>query len=214
MSKIKKISLDGQAAGDIEWPDDLLQSERGSQAVHDAVVTTRNRQRAGTASTLSKGEVAGSNRKPWRQKGTGRARAGYRQSPVWRGGGVAFGPHPRDFGGKINKKVARLAFSRALSDKIAAGEFTVLEDLSVTAPKTKEFVAMMKALNVERGALFIDAEPGADVKLAARNIPRTALMRASDVSTTELLRYPVVFATVAALDVLKERVSKLAGGAQ
>lgn len=214
MSKLRKISLSGESAGEIDWPEGLLQTKRGAQAVRDAVVNTRNRQRAGTASTLSKGEVAGSNRKPWRQKGTGRARAGYRQSPVWRGGAVAFGPHPRNYGGKLNKKVARLAFSRALSEKIVAGDITVIEALTVSAPKTSEFAAMLKALKIERGVLFLTDSVERNVRLATRNLPCVAVMRAADVGTAELLRYPQVIVTEAGLDVLKARIESYAGGAQ
>ena len=116
MSKINVYNAKGEATGEVEIADERLVLDRGGQAVKDVVTATLNARRAGTASTLGKGEVAGSNRKPWRQKGTGRARAGLRQSPVWRGGGVAMGPKPRDYGVKVNRKVAQLAFRHALSD--------------------------------------------------------------------------------------------------
>jgi large subunit ribosomal protein L4 len=115
MSKLTIYNMQGAAVGDMDVDAGLLVLKKGTQAVHDVIVNGLARGRAGTASTLAKGEVAGSNKKPWRQKGTGRARAGYRQSPVWRGGGVAFGPHPRRYGGKVNRKVAKLAFQRAFS---------------------------------------------------------------------------------------------------
>ena len=111
MSAIKLFKSTGEPGGDVALDDALLVLDRGAQAVKDVVVATRNARRAGTASTLSKGEVAGSNKKPWKQKGTGRARAGLRQSPVWRGGAVAFGPRPRSFASKINRKVMQLRTS-------------------------------------------------------------------------------------------------------
>ncbi|MBU0678134.1 MAG: 50S ribosomal protein L4, partial [Verrucomicrobia bacterium] len=113
--------MKGESIGDFDFSDELLVHDKGLQALQNAVVAHRAAQRAGSASTLTKSEVAGSGRKPWRQKGLGRARAGYRQSPVWRGGGVAFGPKPRSYAKKISKKGARLAFRRAFSEKIAAG---------------------------------------------------------------------------------------------
>ena len=128
MSKVPVYNVKGKAVGEVNVPDDLLLSSGGETAVHEAVVAHRAAARTGSASTLRKGEVSGSNRKPWRQKGTGRARAGYRQSPVWRGGSVAFGPKPRDFSKKLNKKVKRLAFRRALSARIAEGSVRVVED--------------------------------------------------------------------------------------
>ncbi|MBR4603415.1 MAG: 50S ribosomal protein L4, partial [Kiritimatiellae bacterium] len=125
MATVKTYTSAGAAAADIAVDDAALTLDKGAQAVKDAVTAYRNSLRAGTASTLSKGEVNGSNKKPWKQKGTGNARAGFRQSPVWRGGGVAHGPHPRCYVQKINKKVVRLAFARAVSDKIAEGRVLV-----------------------------------------------------------------------------------------
>ena len=155
MSTIKVFNPAGDAAGEMTVADDLLVLDKGAQAVKDVVVAIQNAFRAGTASTLSKGEVAGSNKKPWRQKGTGRARAGLRQSPVWRGGGVAFGPKPRDFSQKINRKVQQLAFTRALSDKIAGGQVTVIEKFDLAGPKTKLLTATLKKLGADRSTLIV-----------------------------------------------------------
>ena len=148
MATIKMFGRDGNEKGGVEVADEFMVLERGDQAVRDVVVGRAAALRAGTASTLSKGEVAGSNKKPWKQKGTGRARAGLRQSPVWRGGGIAFGPKPRDFSVKVNKKVSRLAFRRALSERIADGSLKIVEDLSMAVPKTKDLVEVLKALGV------------------------------------------------------------------
>ena len=136
MNKLKTYDMSGAVSGDVELADELLVLGAGEQAVHDCVVATRNARRQGSASTLTKGEVAGSNKKPWRQKGTGRARAGYRQSPVWRGGATAFGPKPRSYAVKVNKKVGRLAFRRAFSEKVMAEQIKVLDELSLADDTT------------------------------------------------------------------------------
>jgi len=207
MSTLKVFDLKGAAAGEIELPDALLCLKRGEQAVHDAVVAHLAACRAGNASTLQKGEVAGSNRKPWRQKGTGRARAGYRQSPVWRGGGIVFGPKPRDYRLDQNRKVARLAFRRALSERIAAGEVRVLDSVQVAEAKTRVMAAALKAMGVKRGALILTDRIDDALKRATRNLPDVEVAVAKDVGVYALLRYPVVLVTRGAVDVLKVRLS-------
>jgi large subunit ribosomal protein L4 len=189
---VKMFDIKGVAVGEVEVPDGALESRKGGQAVHESVVAYLAGIRKGTASTLRKGEVAGSNKKPWRQKGTGRARAGYRQSPVWRGGGVAFGPHPRSFALKVNKKVSRLALKRAFSDRIEGGKVCVVDQLALSEPKTKQFVAMMKTLKVTPPALFVVDKVDASMARACRNIPCVEIVRAKDVSVYQMVRYPVV----------------------
>jgi large subunit ribosomal protein L4 len=169
-------------------------------------VAHRAAKRAGTASTKSKGEVAGSNKKPWRQKGTGRARAGYRQSPVWRGGGVAFGPKPRDYSKKINSKVSRLAFRRALSEKLTAGHVRIVDILTVEEAKTKSFVALMKALGIERKLLVLVDAVDDKLLLAARNIQGVEVMKAAEASVYQLLRYPEIIVNRAGMDILLARL--------
>ena len=129
MSKIKSFNDKGEAAAEVDFADELLVLDKGDQAVKDVVVATLAARRAGTASTLGKGEVAGSNKKPWKQKGTGNARAGFRRSPVWRGGGVAMGPKPRCYCKKVNRKVVDLAFRHAVSEHIKDGKVVVVESL-------------------------------------------------------------------------------------
>ena len=208
MSKLKIYDAKGTEVGDYEVADNLLVLERGTQAVRDAVVAHLAGVRAGTASTLRKGEVAGSNKKPWRQKGTGRARAGYRQSPVWRGGGVAFGPHPRSFELKLNKKVNQLAFRRAISDRIAAGEVKVVDSLELPEAKTKAFASLMKALGISKPALFIVGKVGRNVVMASRNIEDVEGVRASDVNVYQILRYPAIVADRAGMEQVKARLEK------
>lgn len=206
MKTLNILNSKGESVGEYKIADNMLVLEKGSQAVHDVVVAYNNNQRSGTASTLRKGEVAGSNKRPWRQKGTGRARAGLRQSPVWRGGGVAFGPHPRSYENKVNKKVARLAFQRAFSDKVAAGQVKVLDELTLAEPKTKLFAGLMKALSVKAPALFVMDKIDSKVSIAARNIPLVEIADADSVNVYQLLRYPVLVANKAGMEKLKARL--------
>src|SRR5437016_12914278 len=130
----------GKNQGELEVKFPLIEDGRGTKAVHDTVVAYMAAQRSGTASTKTMGEVAGTGKKPWRQKGTGRARAGSFQSPLWVGGGVVFGPKPRDFTKKISKSTRRLALRKALSERLRAGDVVIVDELSLSAPKTKEFI--------------------------------------------------------------------------
>ena len=167
-----------------------LTLDKGEQAVKDAVTAIRNAMRAGTASTKGKGEVAGSNKKPWKQKGTGNARAGFRQSPVWRGGGVAHGPKPRSFEQKINKKVMALAFARAFSDKFKAGDVIVVDEFKFEAPKTKLMAALLKSLGVDRSACIVQKDVDDTVLLVTSNLPRVdyCTAQALDVYTVMVSR--------------------------
>lgn len=209
MSSVKVYDKSGAVADKIECPEGMLESERGTQAVHEAVTAYRAAQRAGTASTLSKGEVSGSNRKPWRQKGTGRARAGLRQSPVWRGGGVAFGPKPRDFAKRLNKKVARLAFRRALSDRINEGAVCVVDAFGFETPKTKQFTELLNTLKLDRPLLMVIASTEGDdanAALSARNVIGVEVEQAASVNVYQLVRYPRILASRTAFDLLRARL--------
>ncbi len=210
MSSVKIFDAKGGENGSYDVPDDLLELERGTQAVHDVVVAMMNARRAGTACTLEKGEVAGTGAKPWKQKGTGRARAGYRQSTVWRGGATTFGPRPRLYLNKINKKVAKLAFRRALSDKLNDGELCVVEQIAVTEAKTKAFAALMQTMGVKGPALIVVDDIDQNLWLASRNIPLVELVKASDVNVYQLLRYPSVIVNSAGMDQLKARLENKA----
>ena len=184
----------------------LLVTDKGAQAVKDAVTAIRNAMRAGTASTKGKGEVAGSNKKPWKQKGTGNARAGFRQSPVWRGGGVAHGPHPRDFSQKVNRKVMRLAFARALSEKIAAGEVAVVSEFKFEAPKTKLMAAFLKQIGVDRTALVVTGAVDENILKMTGNLPRAAAMSAAEVDVYTLMRFRKLVADKAGFAALMARM--------
>ena len=207
MSTIKLFDSAGEAASEITFADERLVLDKGSQAVKDTVVAWRNALRAGTACTKSKGEVAGSNKKPWRQKVTGRARAGYRQSPIWRGGGVAFGPKPRDFSQKINKKVGKLAFTRALSEKINNGQVVLIERFDLAEAKTKALKAMLTKMGFERSVLIVVNAYDEKLLLAARNLPKVEVVTAEEVSVYALLRYRDIIATKAGFQAMTERMS-------
>ncbi len=208
MSTVKTYTSAGVAGADIAVDDATLVLEKGAQALKDAVVAIRNAMRAGSANTLSKGEVAGSNKKPWKQKGTGNARSGFRQSPVWRGGGVAHGPKARDFSVKVNRKVMKLAFQRAISEKIAAGDVTVVSEFKFEAPKTKNMVQFLKKVGVEKSALVLTGETSETIYRMTANIPRVAAMTAAEADVYTLMRFKTIVADKAAFDALMARLAK------
>lgn len=184
---------------------DLIENGRGTQAVHDVVVALRANRRSGTANTKTKAEVKLSGAKPWRQKGTGRARAGYKSSPIWVGGGVAFGPRPRDYSKKVTKSVRRLALRKSLSARIIAGDVLVVESFAIANPKTKEFVAWVNAnVGVEK-ALIISTAFDENTFKAARNVQPTRLITADDVNTEHLLAFKKIVVTQDAFAKLVER---------
>lgn len=181
---------------------------KGRQAVHDVVVAMRANRRRGTASTKTKADVALSGAKPWRQKGTGRARAGYKSSPVWVGGGVAFGPHPRDYSKNVPKKVKVLAFRKALSERILAGDVLVIDSFAVAEPKTKQFLALVTENAREaRKTLIVGAGFDEKTCLAARNVRTAQLARAADVNTEQLLAFDKIIVTKDALATISERLA-------
>jgi large subunit ribosomal protein L4 len=210
MSKLSVYDMKGKLLETTDISDELLTS-RGQQAVHDVIVAYQAGIRAGTASTLGKGAVAGSNKKPWKQKGTGRARAGFRQSPVWRGGGVAHGPHPRSYEKKVSIKVARLAFRRAFSDLVREERIRVLDQFAVTEAKTKAVADVLKSLGLKKGALIIVDKVDKNLICSLRNIPNVEAVTAQDVSTFQLIRFPVTLIKRAALDGLRTRLAVGAG---
>lgn len=193
---------------DINVDQSLLTLDKGAQAVKDAVTAIRNAMRAGTASTKGKGEVAGSNKKPWKQKGTGNARAGFRQSPVWRGGGVAHGPKPRCYDQKVNKKVMKLAFARAFSEKFKAGDVIVVDEFSFEAPKTKLMASFLKELGVDRTAIIVQKEVDETTLLVTSNLPRIDYSTAAALDVYSLMVARKVVCDKAAFDALVERIAK------
>ncbi len=219
MSTIKVYDKTGAAAGEKTVDGAQLVLDRGEQAVKDTVVAILNGYRAGTAKTKNKSEVSGTGKKPWKQKGTGRASFGSSRNPVWRGGGVAFGPVPRDYSQKVNKKVAALAFARALSDKIASGELCVIDSLNYDAPKTKAAAAMFKAMGIERSCLVIvddDALAGDandNFFLAVGNLPNVGVAAAGETDVYMLCRFRNIVVTAKAFEALEARLARVAGKA-
>jgi large subunit ribosomal protein L4 len=160
--------------------------------------------RQGTHKVKNRSEVAGGGRKPWRQKGTGRARQGSIRSPQWRGGGVVFGPTPRSYSYKLPKKVRRLAIKSALSSKVIDNSIVVLEDLALNAPKTKEMAAVLKGLSVEKKALIVTADNNENVALSARNIPNVTVVTANGVNVLDVLNHDKLIMTKAAVQKVEE----------
>ncbi len=188
---------------------DVIENAKGTQAVHEVIVAMRANRRSGTACTKRKGEVAFSGAKPWRQKGTGRARAGYKSSPLWEGGGVAFGPKPRDYSKKTPKSVKRLAFRKALSSRIAAGDVLTVDAFSVNEPKTRAFVSLVKEIaGDEAKTLVVSVEFDKQTYLAARNVKPTLLMTAGEVNTEHLLAFRKIILVGDALNALVRRTKK------
>jgi large subunit ribosomal protein L4 len=184
---------------------ELIETGRGTQALHDVVVAMRAARRSGSASTRTKATVNLSGAKPWRQKGTGRARAGYKSSPVWRGGGVVFGPHPRDYSKKTSKTLRRLAFQKALSERIKAGDVLTIAKFEVGELKTKSFVALVKKQTDARKVLVLSDSFDENTYKSARNVKPVQLATAADVNAEQLLAFDKILVTPAALEHLAER---------
>lgn len=186
----------------------IIENGKGTQAVHDVITALRANRRTGSANTKTKGEVNLSGAKPWRQKGTGRARAGYKASPIWRGGGVVFGPKPRDYSKKTPKSVRKLALRKALSARILAGDVLVVEAPSIPDGKTAKFIAYIKQ-NAEgaRHVLLVSPSFEDTTFRAARNLGHVQLVNAADVNAEHLLRYDKILLTGDALAKISERTA-------
>src|SRR5689334_24785556 len=206
--KLKIKDTKGKDQGELEVRFPLVEDGRGTQAVHDVVVAYRAAQRSGTASTKTMGEVAGSGKKPWRQKGTGRARAGSFASPLWRGGGVVFSPKPRDFGKKVSRKTKQLALRKALSERLKAGDVIVVNDLKLESPKTKDFVGVLSALELSGSALIVAQGTDKNLTLASRNVPNVAVATSESLNTYDVLRPDKLVFTRGAFEQVESRLSK------
>lgn len=199
--KLKVFTPD--AASSVEKEFDgipTFEGDKGLQAVKEVIVAINANNRQGTRSTKTRGEVAGSNKKPWKQKGTGRARAGEKRSPIWSGGGVVFGPRPRDFSKKINSKVKALAFSRALYDRCSAGEIDVIEKLDAPGAKTKEMKKVIRAIAPKGKVLVVDETFTIETARAARNLCCVEMQEASKLNTLDLAQYKKIIVSTAALE--------------
>lgn len=206
--KISIKDIKGKSQGEHEVKFEIVENGKGTQAVHDAVVAYQAAQRMGTACTKTMGEVAGSGKKPWRQKGTGRARAGSFASPLWRGGGVVFGPKPRDFAKKVNAKTKQLALRKALSERLKAGDVVVVDDLKLGSPKTKDFIGVLSALELKGTALIVAQETDKNLTLASRNLPDVAVTTSESLNTYDVLRPDKLLFTKSAFEKVEARLNK------
>ncbi|MEQ2007448.1 MAG: 50S ribosomal protein L4 [Limisphaerales bacterium] len=205
--KLPILDNKGNSQGEVEVGFELIENGRGTQAVHDAVVAYNAAQRSGTACTKTVGEVSGTNKKPWRQKGTGRARAGSTQSPLWPGGGVVFGPRPRDFTKKVNKKVRALALRKALSERLKAGDVVVVDDFNLATHKTKEFISVLGSLKLSGRTVMLVATNDKNLALASRNVPNVELTSGEKLNTYDTLLCDKIVFTKAALEKVALRLS-------
>ncbi|MBE5745052.1 MAG: 50S ribosomal protein L4 [Clostridiales bacterium] len=203
MAAIKVLNMSGAEVGEIELNDNVFGVEYKESLIHQAVVTRLANERQGTKSTLTRTEVRGGGIKPWRQKGTGRARQGSIRAPQWIKGGVVFAPKSRDFSKKMNEKAKRAALLSALSKKVADGEFIVIDELKVSAPKTKEMAAFAKALNLKKALVVMDNDD-VNVIRAAANLPKLSTLPLAQLSTYEVVVNAVVVMTKAAVEKFQE----------
>ncbi|WP_424769155.1 50S ribosomal protein L4 [Paenibacillus sp. sgz302251] len=204
MPKVTVFNVSGAQVGEVELAESVFGIEPNKHVLHSAVVLQQAAERQGTHKTKGRSEVRGGGRKPWKQKGTGRARQGSIRSPQWVGGGTVFGPTPRSYGFKLPKKVRRLAIKSALSSKVIASEIIVLDQLTFAAPKTKEFATILNNLKVDRKALIVTANYEDNVALSARNIPGVKFVAADGINVLDVLVYDKLIITKEAVEKVQE----------
>jgi large subunit ribosomal protein L4 len=204
MPKVTVLNQSGSSVGDIELNEAIFGIEPNESVLFEALVQQRASLRQGNHKVKSRGQVAGGGRKPWRQKGTGRARQGSIRSPQWRGGGIVFGPTPRSYSYKLPKKVRRLALLSALSTKVREEDVIILEGLTFEAPKTKEFIKVLADLSIDRKALIVTADLDETVALSARNIPGISVITATGINVLDLIGHDKLVMTKAAVQKIEE----------
>jgi large subunit ribosomal protein L4 len=204
MPKVALYNQTGSQIGDVELSDAVFGIEPNESVLHQAVVMQQASLRQGTHSTKNRSAVRGGGRKPWRQKGTGRARQGTIRAPQWVGGGVVFGPTPRSYSYSLNKKVRRLAIRSALSSKVKASEIVILDNLHLETPKTKDMVAILANLQAGRKALIVTTDYNETVALSASNIPGVTFIEASGVNVLDVLKHDKLIMTKGAVEKVEE----------
>jgi len=204
MPQVTLLNQSGENVGNIDLNDQIFGIEPNEHALHQVVTAQRASMRQGTHNTKTRGEVRGGGRKPWRQKGTGRARHGSIRSPIWTGGGTTFGPRPRSYKKKINRKVRLLALKSALSSKLQKDSLFVLEDLSFEAPKTKKMVEVLNSLSVGNKALIILPEYDENVARSANNIPGATVRTVDGASVYDIITSDALITTKRAVETLEE----------
>ncbi len=205
--KLTVFNSDGTSSTEKDFGLPVFEGDKGLQALKEVIVAINANNRQGTRSTKTRGEVSGGGKKPWNQKGSGRARAGSSRSPLWSGGGVVFGPRPRDFSKKINAKVKALAFSRALFDRASAGEIAVIEQFSLAQPKTKLAGQVVTRIAPTGKVLLVDAPFAATTTRATRNLARVSLQEAAKLNALDLAQYQKIIVSAKALDAILARVN-------
>lgn len=205
--KLTVFTSDASKSSQQEFALPTFEGDKGVQAVKEVVVAHRANARLGTHSTKTRGEVRGGGKKPWNQKGTGRARAGSSRSPLWSGGGVVFGPKPRDYSKKINGKVKALAFSRALFDRATAGDVSVIESFVAKDAKTKAIGAVVDRIAPKGKVLIVDAPFSTEAFRAARNLGRVTLQEAAKLNTLDLVQYGKIVVSSQALEKIIARAN-------
>jgi large subunit ribosomal protein L4 len=204
MPKVAVYNVSGSEVGEIELSDSVFGIEPNVHVLHSAVVMQQASLRAGTHSTKGRSEVRGGGRKPWKQKGTGRARQGSIRAPQWKGGGIVFGPTPRSYSFKLPKKVRRLAIKSALSSKVIDNSILVLDQLNLNAPKTKDIVSLLKNLKADRRALVVTEDFNENVALSARNIPGVKCVSATGISVLDVMLHDKLIITKEAVEKVQE----------
>ncbi len=204
MPKVAVYDMRGAQVGEIELSDNVFGIEPNKSVMYDFIKMQLANKRQGTSSTKTRTEVRGGGKKPWRQKGTGRARVGSTRNPVWRGGGIAFGPKPRDYSYKLPQKVRRLALKSALSTKVLNNKIVVVDELNFEQPKTKNMVLALEALNVGKKTLVVTADGNVNVVKSARNIEGVKPLRADFINVYDILKYDTLLITKDAVAMVEE----------
>ncbi|CAK8711083.1 MAG: 50S ribosomal protein L4 [Candidatus Electrothrix sp. LOE1_4_5] len=205
MSVCDVVNTSAEKVAEIEVNDNLFGVEVDTGILHEVVCMQRANRRRGTASTKTRGEVRGGGAKPWRQKGTGRARAGTNNSPIWRGGGTTFGPKPRDYSYSMPKKVRRLALRMALSARMSEGNVVILDQFAMDAPKTKDFVNVMKNFDFDQ-CLIVTEEGAGNLQLSARNAVGYKTLPVAGLNVYDILKYPKLMVIQSSLEQLETRL--------
>ena len=204
MKKNNVINVKGEKVSDITLNENIFGIKPNDAVLYDAITLARASQRQGTADTKTRSEVSGGGRKPWRQKGTGRARQGSTRAPHWYHGGVVFGPHPRTYGKKMNRKERVLALKSALSYKVEENEIIILDELDVKTPKTKDMIKLLNDIKAPKKTLIVVDELSDNLILATRNIPKIELLEASEINVLDIIGADGLVITKKALEMVEE----------
>lgn len=214
MSQLNVLDMNNKVVGKVSLKEDIFNSEIKEHLLHKSVIAHLANLRRGTHSTKNKSQVRGGGAKPWRQKGTGRARAGSIRSPLWRGGGITFGPTPRDYDHDVPKKMRRSALISALSLKVKNGDIFVVDKIDIDKPKTKDVVSILKNFKIDRSVLFLIDEKNKNLELSARNIPDARVQRVDSINVYDLLYYDKIICTKGAIDKIQATMKQAQGKAQ